>query len=87
MSPWARNGAWMWPATWWTGTRGFPCTQAMALAAWRPTSSEPTRPGPWVTATASSSWKAIPASVIAPRITGTMFSMWCREASSGTTPP
>ncbi len=53
MSPCSRMGAWMCPAMWWTGTRGLPWTKAIPFATWTPTRSEPTRPGPWVTATAS----------------------------------
>ena len=64
----------MWPAMWCTGMSGLPCTHAMALAASSPTSSEPTSPGPWVTATASRSAYSTPASAIAFSTTGQMFS-------------
>jgi hypothetical protein len=47
----------------------------MALAACTPTRSEPTSPGPRVTATASTSAKDAFASAIAAPITGAMFSM------------
>jgi hypothetical protein len=47
----------------------------MPLAAWTPTNSEPTRPGPQVTATASIAAKDEPASETALAITGQMFSM------------
>ena len=87
MSPCARNAAATCPATWCTGTSGLSCTSAMALAACSPTRSEPTRPGPCVTATASRSAKLVPDSRRADSITGTMFSTWWREAISGTTPP
>src|SRR5262245_3726117 len=59
----------------------------MALAAEQPTSREPTRPGPCVTAMPSRSASPVPASPSARRITGTTTSRWRRDASSGTTPP
>ena len=42
----------MWPARWCTATSGRPAAAAAAFANDTPTSSEPTRPGPCVTATA-----------------------------------
>ena len=52
-----------------------------------PTSSAPTSPGPDVTATASRSGPATPASSSARATIGVMVSVWARLASSGTTPP
>ena len=52
-----------------------------------PTSSAPMRPGVYVTATASTSVVARPASWIARSTTGTMLVRWMRDAISGTTPP
>ena len=43
-------------------TSGLPSAHAAAFANDTPTSSEPTRPGPWVTATASTSGQPMPAS-------------------------
>src|SRR5437773_674450 len=77
----------MWPSRWLTPTIGVPCAQASALAAEQPTRSEPTSPGPWVTAMPSRSRSPMPASASALRMTGTIISRWRREASSGTTPP
>src|SRR5262245_60936936 len=50
-------------------------------------SSEPTSPGPWVTAMPSRSGSATPAVSRARLMTGKMTSMWRRDASSGTIPP
>ena len=79
----------MWPARWWTGTSGFSIEAASDLANCRPTSSEPTSPGPCVTATASMDWlrEEIPASASALSTTPQMSRRCWREASSGTTPP
>src|SRR5260221_9077645 len=52
-----------------------------------PTSSEPTRPGPSVTAMADRSSKPVWACSNARRTTDTMARRCSREASSGTTPP
>ena len=60
---------------------------AYAFANEKPASRDPIRPGPWVTATASSSFKEMPDSKIAFSTTGTIASMCFLEASSGTTPP
>ena len=65
-------------------------TRAAAAAAFandRPTSSEPTSPGPWVTATAPRSVHVTAASSSARSTTPQMSRMCWREASSGTTPP
>src|SRR5215510_14540840 len=52
-----------------------------------PTSREPTRPGPCVTAIPSMAWKFTPAVAKASPTTSLIFSRCSREASSGTTPP
>ena len=57
------------------------------MAADTPTRSEPTRPGPYVAATASISSSAMPACTMASAITGFSISTWARDAISGTTPP
>src|SRR5215471_21319376 len=77
----------MWPSRWFTPTSGAPWTHPRALAAEQPTRSEPTSPGPWVTAMPSRSRSPMPASPSARRMTGTIVSRCRREASSGTTPP
>src|SRR5215472_15243175 len=77
----------MWPSRWFTPTSGVPWAHASALAAEQPTRSEPTRPGPWVTAMPSRSRRPIPASARARRMMGTITSRWRRDANSGTTPP
>src|SRR6267142_1473714 len=77
----------MCPSRWLTATSGTRWTYARDFATAQPTSSEPTSPGPWVTATPSSSRNLTPASASAFSTTGTMTSRWRREASSGTTPP
>src|SRR3970282_250067 len=77
----------MWPSRWFTPTSGFRCTYASAFATAQPTRSEPTSPGPWVTAMPSRSGSRTDASSSACWMTGTMASRWRREASSGTTPP
>src|SRR6267143_3057000 len=77
----------MCPSRWLTATSGNRWTYARDFATAQPTSSEPTSPGPWVTATPSRSRNLTPASASAFSTTGTMTSRWRREASSGTTPP
>src|SRR5439155_21925796 len=77
----------MCPSRWLTATSGTRWTYARDFATAQPTSREPTNPGPWVTATPSSSRNLTPASASAFSTTGTMTSRWRREASSGTTPP
>src|SRR6266567_339665 len=77
----------MWPSRWFTPMNGTSRANATAFAAASPTSSAPTRPGPTVTATASTSPNQIPASVRASVSSGLTFSRWAREAISGTTPP
>ena len=76
-----------WPSRWLTPTTGTPQPSASALAVAMPTSSAPTRPGPDVTATASRSGPATPASSNAFATTAEIVSVWARLASSGTTPP
>ena len=58
----SRNAAARWPARWFTPTSGLPSANASAFAVSTPTSSAPTRPGPAVTAIASRSRSAMPAS-------------------------
>ena len=76
-----------WPSRWLSGSSGVPCTAAMARAVATPTSSPPIRPGPAVTATASRSVSATPASISAARMTPSSASTCARAAISGTTPP
>src|SRR3972149_5615822 len=59
----------------------------MALAAERPTRSDPTRPGPTVTAMPARSPSSIPAFPRALETTGRITSICRRAASSRTTPP
>ena len=66
---------------------GSPRPQAIALAVFAPTSSEPASPGPRVTASAVRSSHPAPESASAASITGTMSYTCCREAISGNTPP
>ena len=87
MSPWARNGASMWPAMWWTGTSGLPCTKAMALAAWTPDQQRADQARPLGHGDRVEVGEGRPRRRQGRVITGQMFSMWWREASSGTTPP
>src|SRR5215831_16902053 len=77
----------MCPSRWLTATSGSRCTYASDFATEQPTRSEPTSPGPWVTAIPSRSGRRTPASASAFSTTGTMTSRCRREASSGTTPP
>src|SRR5207249_2016518 len=77
----------MCPSRWFTATSGNRWTYARDFATEHPTSREPTRPGPCVTAIPSRSGRRTPASASALSTTGTMTSRWRREASSGTTPP
>ena len=60
---------------------------ARPFAADKPTSKATTRPGPRVTATASTSLVETDASSSAASSTGAIISTWRRAASSGTTPP
>src|SRR3954452_8608164 len=66
---------------------GLSSDNARPLAAATPTSKAPARPGPLVTATASTSAGLIPAVSQARRIVGTIASRCARLATSGTTPP
>src|SRR5689334_24859271 len=75
------------PSRWFTPTSGRRRRCAMPFATVRPTRSEPTSPGPRVTAMPSTSPSATPARPRAASITGRMFRTWWRDASSGTTPP
>src|SRR5690554_786418 len=72
---------------WFTASRGLPRAQARALAVETPMSRAPTKPGPWVTATASMPDQSKSASSKALRIKGFRASRCWREAISGTTPP
>jgi hypothetical protein len=60
---------------------------AAAFAKATPTSSDPTRPGPWVTAIASMPRQVVFASSSARSTTPQISRICWREASSGTTPP
>jgi hypothetical protein len=70
-----------------TATSGVPSAHAAAFANDTPTSSDPTRPGPWVTAIAPSSAQDEPLSERARSTTPQMSRRCWRYASSGTTPP
>ncbi len=59
----------------------------VGVAAATPTSNAPARPGPLVTAIASTSCSSTPAVSQARSIVGTIASRWARLATSGTTPP
>ena len=72
---------------WLTAISGTPLAKLSDLAYVRPTSSEPTRPGPTVAAMAARSSRRVPDSASALRTTGTMARRCSRDASSGTTPP
>src|SRR5881628_672925 len=72
---------------WCTPISSRPPAYARALAYTTPTSSAPTSPGPWVTATASTALQAIPASARARSTTAGSAARCARLASSGTTPP
>ncbi len=76
-----------WAARWFTPYSGLPSAIASDFAAATPTRSAPARPGPAVTARASTSPRLIPAVSQARWIVGTIASRWAREATSGTTPP
>ena len=79
--------AYTWPSRWFTGTSGLPCAQASVLAKLMPTSSDPASPGPYVTATPSTSAMVTPAVARASSSTGTIQRRWARAATSGTMPP
>src|SRR6476659_7109160 len=76
-----------WAARWLTPYSGFSSPTASAFAAATPTSSAPARPGPAVTAIASTSARRTPDSRQARSIVGTIASRCARLATSGTTPP
>src|SRR3989442_6782661 len=67
--------------------RRRPPAYASAFPYTTPTSSAPTSPGPWVTATASTALHETPASASARSTTAGRAARWARLASSGTTPP
>src|SRR5205814_8506950 len=67
--------------------RRRPPAYASAFAYTTPTSSAPTSPGPWVTATASTALQSTPASVRARSTTAGRAARCARLANSGTTPP
>ncbi len=77
----------MWPSMWFTPTSGRSWLTASALATLTPTSSEPIRPGPQVTATASRSSQPAPDCSSAASRVGTIQRSCCRAATSGTMPP
>src|SRR5690606_25719055 len=68
-------------------TKGTPRASASALAAASPTRSDPTSPGPFVTAIPSMSASVTPAWRSASSMTGSISSRCRRDATSGTTPP
>src|SRR6266567_1335768 len=72
---------------WCTPMRSRSRAYASALAYTTPTSSAPTSPGPWVTATASTALHETPASARARSTTAGRAARCARLASSGTTPP
>ena len=72
---------------WCTPTSGMSFAKLMAFASATPTSSAPTRPGPYVTPMASKSSRVTSASFNASSMTWLIFSMCFLEAISGTTPP
>src|SRR6266851_2059106 len=67
--------------------RGMPRANDSDFAKVKPTSNDPTSPGPTVTAMAASSDHVLWDSASAVRTTGTMARKCSRDASSGTTPP
>ena len=71
----------------WIGSIGTPSEYASAFAYEAPTRRQPTRPGRFVTAMASTSAGAFPASSSAFSTIGTMRRMCALDACSGTTPP
>src|SRR3989338_1384496 len=84
-------GAWShvelrWPNVWCTPMRGLPQDRASARAVIVPTRSEPSSPGPRVTAIRSISLGVHFASFRACSRTGSMHSSCFRAASSGITP-
>ena len=83
----SRNSAWTWASRWLTPTHGTPRANASALAKEKPTSSEPTSPGPRVAAIPCTASSPTPDSDKAWFTTGSIASRCRREASSGTTPP
>src|SRR6185295_2428240 len=67
--------------------RGMPRAKEIDFANVRPTSKDPTSPGPTVAAIADRPAYEVPDCSRASRTTGTMARRCSREASSGTTPP
>src|SRR5215210_3041065 len=82
-----RNGEYRCPSRWWTAWKGLSRAKATALPMERPTRSAPTRPGPRVAATRSTSAMEAPARESASELTRGQFDRCSREAISGTTPP
>src|SRR5437773_7854537 len=80
-------GAKRWPSRWFTPISRRSRAYASAFAYTTPTRSAPTRPGPCVTATASTALHATPAWARARSTTAGSAARWARLASSGTTPP
>jgi hypothetical protein len=74
-------------STWLTPIKGNPMAKAADFAKERPTNSDPTKPGPWVTAMPSMSLRVTPAVFNASATMGTMDSICFLDANSGTTPP
>ena len=72
---------------WLTAYSGLPVANASPFAAETPTINAPARPGPAVTAIASTSSSLSCAVSKAARSVGTIASTWAREAISGITPP
>src|SRR5437762_1938619 len=80
-------GAKRWPSRWFTPISRRSPAYASAFAYTTPTRSAPTRPGPSVTATASTALHDTPASASARSTTAGSAARCARLASSGTTPP
>ncbi len=77
----------MCPWRWSTMISGLPAAYAIAFAVATPIRSAPISPGRCVTATASTSPRAMPACASASSTTPLTVPRWCRAATSGTTPP
>src|SRR5438132_3084826 len=77
----------MWAARWLTPITGSRRAQAIACPMLTPTSRQPIRPGPRVTATASICSQRVPAVSSARSMTGINVCRCARAAISGTTPP
>src|SRR5690348_15549707 len=77
----------MWPHRWLTPVSGLAHAAARPSPTPAPTSRHPTRPGPRVTASRSTSAGLAPAFSKARSISEGSRTRWSRAASSGTTPP